>query len=554
MLLQVLEIPLTALEVLVVFNLMIIVHELGHFLAAKWRGMVIEKFGIWFGKPLWKKTIGGVEYSFGTIPFGGFVALPQMAPMEVMEGKTETPREQLPPVSAMDKIIVAFAGPLFSFGLAVFFATLVWLVGRPVSEGEATTTIGYVEPDMPAAQAGLMAGDKILSVDGHAVHRFSGMGSDNVEWAIIRSENDVVPIVVDRKVNGVEQELKFDTRPKIEETKPWMRRAQREIGILPMQRAMVAKVEPGSAAANAGLKPNDIITAINDQAAYTLEYVASYVSAHPAKQYTLAVERDGQPITVPFAPVGAEVKQVFKDGPADLAGIKPGEIIAAVDGKPMADGDAIINYIHDKGMKPMDFTIQDGAVTKHALITPAIPVDEKVPRIGLEWDPSQFGIVTDEFGKLDVLHPDPLEQVGDGMTTVFNTVGAIASSKSNVKLQHLGGPVMMMRVYYMLFQSREGWRLALWFSVVLNVNLALINLLPIPVLDGGHITLAIIEALRRRPVNVKFLEVVQTSCALLILSFMLYIAFFDVEDLHLFGTGAEMRFEPRSTSQSQSHQ
>ena len=113
------------LGVLVIFNLMIIVHELGHFLAARWRGLVIEKFGIWFGKPIWKKKINGVEYSLGSIPAGGFVALPQLAPMEVMEGKVETPRDQLPPITTLDKIIVAFAGPLFSFLLAVTFAFIV---------------------------------------------------------------------------------------------------------------------------------------------------------------------------------------------------------------------------------------------------------------------------------------------------------------------------------------------------------------------------------------------------------------------------------------------
>jgi regulator of sigma E protease len=74
------------LEVLLLFNLIIIAHELGHFLAARWRGLVVEKFGIWFGKPIWKKTIGGVEYSLGSIPAGGFVALPQLAPMEAVEG------------------------------------------------------------------------------------------------------------------------------------------------------------------------------------------------------------------------------------------------------------------------------------------------------------------------------------------------------------------------------------------------------------------------------------------------------------------------------------
>src|ERR687894_1829619 len=97
------------LEVVVFFNLLIIVHELGHFLAARWRGLVVEKFGVWFGKPLWKKTINGVQYSLGSIPFGGFVSVPQLAPMDIIEGKVETDRAQLPPVSALDKIIVAIA-------------------------------------------------------------------------------------------------------------------------------------------------------------------------------------------------------------------------------------------------------------------------------------------------------------------------------------------------------------------------------------------------------------------------------------------------------------
>src|SRR3981189_3108511 len=122
------RVALILIEVLVLFNLLIVVHELGHFLAARWRGLYIEKFGIWFGKPIWKKTINGVQYSLGSLPFGGFVALPQLAPMDIIEGKADVDRSQLPPVSAIDKIIVAIAGPLFSFLLAIFFATIVWIV------------------------------------------------------------------------------------------------------------------------------------------------------------------------------------------------------------------------------------------------------------------------------------------------------------------------------------------------------------------------------------------------------------------------------------------
>ncbi len=151
----------------------------------------------------------------------------------------------------------------------------------------------------------------------------------------------------------------------------------------------------------------------------------------------------------------------------------------------------------------------------------------------------------DEYGRMTVKHPQPLEQIRAGMLSIFNTIGAVASPKSDVRLQHMSGPIMMLQVYYRMLSSEAGWRMALWFSVVLNVNLALLNLLPIPVLDGGHIMLALVEAVRRRPVNMRVLEIVQTGCALVIIGFMVYIAFFDVQDL--FGTRRETpKFLPKS--------
>ena len=139
---QVLKFIFILFEVLLLFNLLIFVHELGHFLAARWRGLKVDRFAIWFGKPLWKKKINGVEYALGCIPAGGYVALPQMAPMDVIEGKAGETGEPLPPISPLDKIIVAIAGPLFSFLLAVVFAVVVWGVGRPVNEADKTRTIG----------------------------------------------------------------------------------------------------------------------------------------------------------------------------------------------------------------------------------------------------------------------------------------------------------------------------------------------------------------------------------------------------------------------------
>ncbi len=536
MLLHISRVILIIFEVLILFNLLIVVHELGHFLAARWRGLYIEQFGIWFGKPLWKKKINGVLYSLGSIPAGGFVKLPQLAPMDIIEGKADLDRGKLPAISAIDKIIVAFAGPLFSFGLAVAFAIVVAVVGRPVSESESTTTIGYVLPDSPAGKAGLKPGDKILTVDGKRVTRFGGMGDDSISWLIVRSEGDSIPITIARESGGKTETMTVQAKPIVPPTKAWMRKALRQIEILPAETPLVAKVEPDSPAAKAGLRPNDLITGVNGRRLYNMLEIRDFIRDHPGEPLTLMVERDGKTIQLSFDPGPPKIASVFKDSPADRAGLKPGDAIIAVDGQMMFSTLAISDYIKEHAGRPVAFTVQRGD-QKHTLnVTPEVPENDTAPRIGISWD-DDYGIVLDAFGKLQLVHPSPMEQIRAGMMSIFNTIGAIASPKSDVKLQHMSGPVMMLRIYYVMFESREGWRMALWFSVVLNVNLALINLLPIPVLDGGHIVLAMVESVRRRPVNMRVLEVVQTACAVLIIGFMIYIAFFDVQDL--FGSRRE---------------
>ena len=448
MFLHALRILFILLEVVLLFNLLIVVHELGHFLAARWRGLVIEKFGIWFGKPIWKKKINGVEYSLGTLPLGGFVALPQLAPMDILEGETDADRAKLPPVSALDKIIVAVAGPLFSLLLALVFAAIVWGIGHPVSEADITTVIGYVEKNSPAEKAGLEAGDKILSVDGNRVTRFSGM-NNSITWNVIRSEGDTIPFVVAR--NG--RRIKTEVTPYIAPSSGWRRKSVRQVLIYPATTPMIDQVQAKTPAAAAGLKHGDIIKGFNGEEIYSPIALGAYIEQHPAQPITLEVRRGQQSFNVS--------------------------------------------------------------------VKPEVLPNEKTPRIGIAWDSS---------GRMSITHPNPIEQVYNSVTSTIDTIGAVASPKSDVKLQHLSGPLGIFHIYYLLFENEWGWQLALWFSVILNVNLAILNLLPIPVLDGGHILLALVEAVRRTPVNIRVLEVVQTACAVLIIGYICYISFFDVGD------------------------
>jgi regulator of sigma E protease len=440
-----------ALEVLLIFNLIIGAHELGHFLAAKWRGLKIERFSIWFGKPIWKKKIGGVEYALGWIPAGGYVALPQMATMEMIEGKSEKTGEPLQNVSALDKIIVAFAGPLFSFLLALTFAYGVMIVGRPVSEADTTTTIGYVIKDGPADQAGLKPGDKILSINGNPVMKFGGMG-DSVMWQIVSSASPTVDVKVDRGGRTMD----FSVTPTNEPTKFWQRKSLPQILIMPEQSALVDKVFPGSPAERAGLRVGDQIVAVNGKPIYHYATVGNFVESHTNENIALQVDRGGK-------------------------------ILAF--------------SIHPK--------------------RPVTPTNAS-PMLGIVWD---------AMGKITISHPGAFEQVDSSLSAVAETLGAVLSPKSHIQAQQLGGAVMILSLYARLFNAPHGWQLALWWSVVLNVNLALLNLLPIPVLDGGHILLAIVEGIRRKPNNARVLSYIQHACAVLIIGFMLYIAFFDVGSL-----------------------
>ena len=198
-------------------------------------------------------------------------------------------------------------------------------------------------------------------------------------------------------------------------------------------------------------------------------------------------------------------------------------------------------YVEDHPNEKLSLKLERSGKSCDVSLTPEKPIsppDEK-PRLGMVWDAN---------GKTRLAYPGAIEQVNASVTAMFETFGALFARHSDIKPQHLGGAVKILDVYYRLFNTEQGWRLALWFSVLMNVNLALLNMVPIPVLDGGHILLAIIEAARRKPASARVLNAIQTGCAVLLIGFMVYIAFFDVQDLPWKRTKdklPELKFAPK---------
>ena len=174
------------------FSFAIFIHEFGHFIVAKWLGLRVERFSIGFGPALWKKTIGEVEYRISAIPFGGYVSLPQLDPegTKALEGGSAKGASQIKEATPLVRIAVAFAGPFGNIVLAVILAFV--LAAVPGARfGEIPAEIGSVVPNGPAAKAGMLPGDRVTAVNGHAVRTWTEMQTE-VQIAGLKAADFVV--------------------------------------------------------------------------------------------------------------------------------------------------------------------------------------------------------------------------------------------------------------------------------------------------------------------------------------------------------------------------
>ncbi|MDZ4198989.1 MAG: site-2 protease family protein, partial [Kiritimatiellia bacterium] len=164
---------LTLAGIVLLFSLTIFVHELGHFLVARLCGLTVEAFSIGFGPALWQRKRGGTLYKIGALPFGGYVALPQLDPTG--GAAAEPGKPVLPPAPPGRRIAVSAAGAIFNLLFAFLLAWIVFLVGKPSAPHERRCVVGYVEEASEAWETGLRIGDEILRADGKPVSNWQDL-------------------------------------------------------------------------------------------------------------------------------------------------------------------------------------------------------------------------------------------------------------------------------------------------------------------------------------------------------------------------------------------
>jgi regulator of sigma E protease len=434
---------------LLALSFCIFIHELGHFIAAKKRGLIADRFSIGFGPRLFGWKWRGTEFRISLLPLGGYVSLPQLADMGRLEGGEEDESEDLPPISYADKMIVAVMGAVFNIILAFCLSLVLWGVGRDIIK----TTVVDVAPEQivnsageivpgPAFEAGLLTGDTILEIDDERIGDW--MQLQNAVMTGTGRNDAGIPTTEVTVLRG-DKELTLTAHPVLVTSEDI-----RTLGVQPGTDLVVSMVQENMPAFEAGMLPGDQPIALNGEPITSAAFLSVYLKNHPGGSIEVTLLREGQEVTLPIEPR-----------------IAPGE------------------------------------------------------------DSPRFGFAYYYEAQTERVHRNPFEQITIMANTMKITLVALVSQKSDVKVRNMSGPVGI--VHGLTTMARYGWIDLVWFLALINVNLAIFNVLPIPVLDGGHMLFATISKITGRPLPRKIMEGAYTACIVMLLSFVVYVSFFDVK-------------------------
>jgi len=527
----------TLLSFALVISVVVFFHELGHLLVGKAVGVKAIRFSIGFGPRLFGFTAGETEYRVSLLPLGGYVKFAGDNPYEEVapEDRGRGFLEQPP----WKKGVIAFAGPAANFALAVALYFVVFAAPHQ----DLAAKVGYVKPQSPAAQAGLRSADRIVRIDGEPVEGWSALQEK------IRAHAGQ-PLTMEVERNGARETLRIV--PAIhEETNPIETVKHGRIGISAVPRAaQVTVISPDSPAARAGLHTFDKVVKLDGSPVASWEQLQQQIGAR-ADAVTLDVIRplpvqapggtlwSDKPMTVTLPPpekagaYGLEASDltlfaVQPGGAADEAGLRRGDRVLAVNGRPaLSWADEVDGAIKATGTQPVQITVRRDGQELTATVTPHLRKDrdetgvlQDVPDLGAAPDLNAFA----DAERIWVRYPLPdAARRAVGNTAGFvraQTIGIVRIVTGHISSRAIGGPLMIADVARKA--AENGWRELIVTMGAISVVLGLMNLIPVPVLDGFHVLTAFIEGIRRRPLSVRFREVANVVGIALLLTLMLY--------------------------------
>ena len=446
----------TLLAFLAALTLLIFVHELGHYLVARWCDVKVLRFSIGFGKPLFSWRVGAdrTEWVVSAIPLGGYVRMVD----EREQGASAIPPEDLPRAFTRKTLgqrsAIVVAGPLANFLLAIgLYAALGW-----IGVDEPAALIDRPAAQTPAAASQLQAGDRILSVDGADVRSWNDLRLKLLDAVI---ERRAASLVVERGGASERATLDAGALPEGAAEKDFLRQLGLELA---PGRIELGALSPDGAAAAAGLQPGDRLLSVGGEPVARSRDVIERVKASPERPLAFVVERGGDEISIPVTPQ-ARVAEAGED-----AGRTIGRIGAA---------------LHDRIRME---TVRFG------------PLESLAWGVGQTWDMSIFSLRM--LGKMLV---------------------------GELSIRNLSGPVTIADL---AGQSvRAGWVAYVSFLALISISLGVLNMLPIPVLDGGHLVYYALEAARGRPLSERFMLITQKAGLAIIMAMMALALFNDLTRL-----------------------
>lgn len=522
---------------------LIFIHELGHFFAAKRCGIRVEKFSIGFGPRLFGFRRGETDYCLSALPFGGFV---KMAGESPEEQKGESGEFASAPVG--HRIFVAIAGPVMNFLLGVIFFSVVylagldrgtmWLMEMLIGRSDQMAQIGLVADNSPAKKGGLEPGDTIVSINDRKIKNWQDFNT-----TILTHPDEELKIVVSR--DGESRTLYVTPRS-------LDRNDIGQIRVSARQETMVDSVAAGSAAAEAGLEARDLIESINGRKIYHVPEFNSVIwdpanpfgSAHqkfyreinesPGGNLSLGVRRGAESLTIGF-PINWRVNAVIAKGSAaERAGIQSGDEIVSINGESVKNIE-LYPRLYELATTDPGQSIEIGLHRNSEPLTislsPALIDDEsQLDLQGLHWQLSLDGLALDA-PYVPIPTYNVITAVGAGIQTNWLILEMVVKVLKRlvtreVKAKYLTGPIGIVDTTRRVVEF--GLRSLLFFVGFISVNLAIVNLLPIPIADGGQILFFTLEKLRGRPLSIRKQIIIQQVSIVLLAGLFLYITFYDI--------------------------